>query len=213
MQPRGNCVGSEQDCSRARSSGTNLHSSYSTASLDFSSCSSGVATVSGDKVTRTGKDSRRASTSKGLADIVRNSPDPHSPIWLPALNYPVQYCVRQTRSMSQSAPPNTTLVDIELPSSRRWRSRTKESAKVKEAFESSHKDSSVNEDQLCHQDSRICGTPKTVKKCATMHPHIGDIKLYPCALRTPGAPIGCGHEEWASSCEVPVIQLPVSDLG
>lgn len=210
-------MGSGHDCSGAQSSGTNLHSSYSTASLDLSSsCSSGVATASGDKVTRTGKDVSRAFSSKGLADLVRNSPDPHSPIWLPAFNYPVQYCVRQTRSMSQSAPPHTTLVDIELPSSRRWKGRTKDSAKhslVKEAFDSSHKDSSVNEDQLCHQDSRICGTPKTVKKCATMHSHIGDIKLYPCALRTPGAPIECGHEAWASSCEVPAIQLQVSDLG
>lgn len=176
-------------------------------------------TTSGMQMSCTAKDSSRTFSSKGLADVIRNSRDPCSPIWLPGLDYPVQYCVRQTRSMSQANPLHNSLADIELPSSRRWKGRTKQSAEhssVKEDFEFSHKDSSVNEVQLsldsCHSDSRICRSPKTSGKYVTMQPHIGDIKLYQCTLRGPGTLVECGCEHWASSCEVPVIQLQVSGL-
>ena len=34
-------------------------------------------------------------------NLVRDSCDPHTPIWVPGLSYPAQYCIRQTRSLSQ----------------------------------------------------------------------------------------------------------------
>ena len=33
--------------------------------------------------------------------LVRDSQDPHTPIWVPGFSYPAQYCIRQTRSLSQ----------------------------------------------------------------------------------------------------------------
>ena len=66
---------------------------------------------------------------RGMADLVKSSPDPHSPIWLPGMDYPVQYCVRQTRSMSQSSCHLSNGVEpLELPVSQK---RKKRSAKSK----------------------------------------------------------------------------------
>ena len=66
---------------------------------------------------------------RGMADLVKSSPDPHSPIWLPGMDYPVQYCVRQTRSMSQSSCHLSNAVEpLELPVSQK---RKKHSAKSK----------------------------------------------------------------------------------
>ena len=208
---------SHHDCSGTQSIGAMMHS-CSTASQDLSHCSD--VTTSGVQVTHSGREDTRTFSSKGLADVIRNSSDPCSPIWLPGLDYPVQYCVRQTRSMSQAISPHSTLEDMELPSSKRWKSRAKESTKhttAKEALKSSHIDSSMNEVQLCrgscHADSRICGTPQASEKPAIMQPHIGINRLYQCTLRTPGALAECGREHGASSCELSVVQLQVSDIG
>jgi len=40
-------------------------------------------------------------------NLVRDSCDPHTPIWVPGLPYPAQYCIRQTRSLSQKLQVDT----------------------------------------------------------------------------------------------------------
>ena len=43
--------------------------------------------------------------------LVRDSEDPHSPIWLKGLDYPAQYLVRQTRSMSAKISSQSSVKD------------------------------------------------------------------------------------------------------
>ena len=46
--------------------------------------------------------------------LVRDSQDPHTPIWVPGLSYPAQYCIRQTRSLSQKLQvDNVDCIDLD----------------------------------------------------------------------------------------------------
>ena len=46
--------------------------------------------------------------------LVRNSQDPHTPIWVPGFSYPAQYCIRQTRSLSQKLQvDNVDCIDLD----------------------------------------------------------------------------------------------------
>ena len=46
--------------------------------------------------------------------LVRDSSDPHTPIWVPGLSYPAQYCIRQTRSLSQKLQvDNVDCIDLD----------------------------------------------------------------------------------------------------
>ena len=56
---------------------------------------------------------------KEAGRLVRSSTSPHSPLWLDGLDYPAQYVVRQTRSMTSryeapplSPPPESLIVSI-----------------------------------------------------------------------------------------------------
>ena len=51
---------------------------------------------------------------KEAGRLVRSSTSPHSPLWLDGLDYPAQYVVRQTRSMTSrfEAPPHPLIVSI-----------------------------------------------------------------------------------------------------
>ena len=44
--------------------------------------------------------SQSHSLLKKVGNLARHIPDPHTPVWVPGLDYPVQYVVRQTRSMT-----------------------------------------------------------------------------------------------------------------
>jgi len=45
--------------------------------------------------------------------LVRDSQDPHTPIWVPGFSYPAQYCIRQTRSLSQKLQvDNVDCIDL-----------------------------------------------------------------------------------------------------
>jgi len=47
-------------------------------------------------------------------NLVRDSCDPHTPIWVPGLSYPAQYCIRQTRSLSQKLQvDNIDCIDLD----------------------------------------------------------------------------------------------------
>ena len=59
------------------------------------------------------------SSQQGIVGLVKNSQDPHVPIWLSGLGYPAQYYVRQTRSMSQRG--QSDVVEIPLPTPQRKR--------------------------------------------------------------------------------------------
>lgn len=46
--------------------------------------------------------------------LVRDSQDPHTPIWVPGFSYPAQYCIRQTRSLSQKLQvDNVDCIDLD----------------------------------------------------------------------------------------------------
>ena len=46
--------------------------------------------------------------------LVRDSQDPHTPIWIPGFSYPAQYCIRQTRSLSQKLQvDNVDCIDLD----------------------------------------------------------------------------------------------------
>ena len=46
--------------------------------------------------------------------LVRDSQDPHIPIWVPGFSYPAQYCIRQTRSLSQKLQvDNVDCIDLD----------------------------------------------------------------------------------------------------
>ena len=47
--------------------------------------------------------------------LVRDSEDPHSPIWLKGFDYPAQYLVRQTRSMSAKISSQSSVTDATRP--------------------------------------------------------------------------------------------------
>ena len=81
----------------------------------------------------TEKDRTDSNPKTCMVDLVKSSSDPHAPIWLPGMDYPVQYCVRQTRSMSQSLYQcRDSVQPFPLPSSQRRRnhSNTKLSRKT-----------------------------------------------------------------------------------
>ena len=45
---------------------------------------------------------------------MRDSQDPHTPIWVPGFSYPAQYCIRQTRSLSQKLQvDNVDCIDLD----------------------------------------------------------------------------------------------------
>lgn len=67
--------------------------------------------------------------------LVRDSEDPHSPIWLKGLDYPAQYLVRQTRSMSAKISSQSSVKDA---------TRQKETID-KETFPSKRKEESLQQ--------------------------------------------------------------------
>lgn len=211
-------VESHQDCNNAQNKAVVGHSS-STAPQGLGQCSE--ETESGVLKTQTSGEDGRPFSSKGLADVIRNNPDPHSPIWLPGLDYPAQYCVRQTRSMSQVVAPHDTLEDMELPSARRRKSVTERSTKkhtvAKNILGSSDMDNSMNDVSLCvgscQSGNGISGTSRTSEILVAVQPRLGNSGSYLCTIRTPGGLGECCCQLGASSREMTIIGLQVSDLG
>ena len=209
---------SRQDSVHAQNKAVTVHS-HGTAIQGSSQCCE--VTESGVQKTQNSVEDCRQVSSKGLANVVRNNPDPHSPIWLPGLDYPVQYCVRHTRSMSQMIAPFEALEDMELPAARRWKSMTERSMKkhtaVKDVHGPTDTDNSMNDVPLCvgscQSRNGISGTSPPSKTLAIVPPQLVSSRSYLCTIRTPGGLGECHRQVGASSCEVPVIQLQVSDLG
>ena len=78
---------------------------------------SGTAVDAGESpsVSKRPKKSRIKPDSLSQAgNLVRDSRDPHTPIWVPGLSYPAQYCIRQTRSLSQKLQTeNIDCIDLD----------------------------------------------------------------------------------------------------
>ena len=101
--------------------------------------------------------------------LVRDSQDPHTPIWVPGLSYPAQYCIRQTRSLSQKLQvDNVDCIDLDDCMFGSQRAKVK----VEDGIKSD--DGSVKSEQPTKSVKRKSGRNSKRRRRSTRHSQTSD---------------------------------------